>query len=139
MVKCGEHSLSLDFLSRRDESLLQINVGKRGRPYQYPEPFVAGMARIPVFLLIPYRQIEGFVQSLTKFIPRLTAADYINLFHRISQVNLSQKVTPELLAEDVIIAVDNTGIAVTNRGERLREKVRRGWIKVHVMIDVESN
>ena len=54
-------------------------------------------------------------------------------------MNLSQMVTPELPAEDVIVAVGNTGITVTKRGERLREKVRRGWIKVHVMIDVESN
>jgi hypothetical protein len=54
-------------------------------------------------------------------------------------MNLSQKVTPELPVEDVNVAVGNTGITVTNRGERLREKGRRGWIKVHAMIDVESN
>ncbi len=56
-------------------------------------------------------------------------------------MDLSLKVTPEFLAEDVIIAVDSTGITVTNRGEWMREKwkVRHGWIKIHTMIDVESN
>lgn len=77
LVKCGEHSLSLDFLSWRHESLLQINAGKCGRPVSVSGTICRGDG--------PH--------------PRLTAADYINLFHRISQVNLSQKVTPELLAE----------------------------------------
>ncbi len=36
--------------------------------------------------------------------------------------------------EDVIIAVDATGVKVTNRGEWMREKwkVHRGWIKAHI-------
>lgn len=48
---------------------------------------------------------------------------------------------PELLSENVVVAVDSTGIKVSNRGEWMREKwrVRRGWIKVHSMIDVETN
>ncbi len=117
-----------------------MNTGKRGRPYQYPEPFIAWMACIHIFLLMPYRQMEGFVRKLAEFIPKLTAADYTTLFRRIQRMDLSLKVTPELLAEDVIIAVDSTGITVTNRGEWMREKwkVRRGWIKIHTMIDVEK-
>jgi len=90
---------------------------------------------------MPYRQMEGFVRKLATFIPGLRAADYTTLFRRIQRLDLSLKVTPELLAGDVIIAVDSTGIQVTNRGEWMREKwkVRRGWIKVHAMIDVETN
>ena len=134
-------SLSLDFIEQWDELLAEMNAGKRGRPFQYPEPFVAWMACIHVFLQMPYRQMEGFVRKLTEFIPRLTAADYTTLFRRIQRLDLSLIVAPELLAEDVIIAVDSTGFQVTNRGEWMREKwqVRRGWIKVHAMIDVETN
>jgi len=49
-------------------------------------------------------------------------------------------VDPELLSGEVVVAVDSTGIKVTNRGEWMREKwrVRRGWIKVHTMVDVET-
>jgi mRNA-degrading endonuclease RelE of RelBE toxin-antitoxin system len=41
----------------------------------------------------------------------------------------------------VIIAIDSTGIKVTNRGEWMRGKwkVRRGWIRVHAEIDVKTN
>lgn len=47
----------------------------------------------------------------------------------------------EILADDVIVAADSTGIKVTNRGEWMREKwgAGRGWIKVHLMIDVKTN
>ncbi len=118
-----------------------MNAGKRGRPFQYPEPFIAWMACIHVFLQMPYRQMEGFARKLAGFIPSLKAADYTTLFRRINLLDLSLNGTPELLAEDVIIAVDSTGIKVTNRGEWMREqwKVRGGWIKVHAMIDVETN
>ncbi|MDN7025355.1 IS5 family transposase [Methanoculleus sp. FWC-SCC1] len=141
LVRRGELYIALDFLNRWDDLLAEMNAGKCGRPYKYPEPFIVWMACIHIFLLMPYRQMEGFVRKLAEFIPRLTAADYTTLFRRIEQLDLSLKVTPEFLAEDVIIAVDSTAITVTNRGEWMREKwkVRRGWIKVHAMIDVESN
>jgi len=141
LVRRGEFYLSLDFLEQWDELLTRMNTGKRGRPYQYPEPFIEWMACIHIFLQMPYRQMEGFTRKLAAFIPDLTAADYTTLFRRIKCLDLSVKVMPETLAEDVIIAVDSTGIKVTNRGEWMREKwkVRRGWIKVHTMIDVETN
>lgn len=42
---------------------------------------------------------------------------------------------------DIVVAVDSTGIKVTNRGDRIREKhgtKRRGLIKVHPAVDVET-
>lgn len=46
-----------------------------------------------------------------------------------------------MLSKDVVVAMDSTGIKVFNKGEWMREKwkIRRGWIKVHAMIDVETN
>jgi hypothetical protein len=43
--------------------------------------------------------------------------------------------------EDIVIAVDSTGIKVANRGEWMREKwkTRRGFIKIHIIaVDVKS-
>ncbi len=42
--------------------------------------------------------------------------------------------------EDIVIAVDSTGIKVANRGEWMREKwkTRRGFIKIHIAVDVKS-
>ena len=76
-----------------------MNADKRGRPYQYPEPFIAWMACIHVFLQMPYHQMEGFVRTLAPFLPNLMAADYTTLFRRIQRRDLSLTVKPEILAE----------------------------------------
>ncbi len=36
-----------------------------------------------------------------------------------------------------MIAIDSTGIKVTNRGERIRKR-RKGYIKVHVAVEVKT-
>ena len=69
--------------------------------------------------------------------PRLLATDYTTLHKRISKQDLGIDI-PE---NDAVVAVDSTGIKVTNRVDWMREKhgtQRRGWLKVHVAVDVES-
>jgi hypothetical protein len=39
--------------------------------------------------------------------------------------------------EEVVIAVDSTGIKVTKRGEWMRRK-RKGYIKIHVAVDTRT-
>jgi len=99
------------------------------------------MACIHLFLQMPYRQMEGFTRKLSLFIPGLRSADYTTLFRRIKELDLSLDVDPRILSHDAIVAVDNTGIKVTNRGECMREKwrIRRGWIKVYAMTDIETD
>ena len=54
------------------------------------------------------------------------------------EIDLDPKIN---LNEQVTIAVDSTGIKVTNRGEWIKEKwlkERRGFIKIHVAVDTKS-
>ena len=141
LVKRGEFYLSLEFIAYWDTHLARMNAGKRGHPFQYPDLFMQWMACIHLFLQMPYRQMEGFTRNLSLFIPSLRSADYTTLFRRIKELDLSLNVNPRILSHDVIVAVDSTGIKVTNRGEWMREKwrIRRGWIKVHAMIDIETD
>jgi hypothetical protein len=86
---------------------------------------------------MPYRQLEGFIGKISVYEPGLVAADYTTLHKRISKQDLGIEI-PE---NDAVVAVDSTGIKVTNRGDWMREKhgtKRRGWLKVHVAVDVES-
>lgn len=44
---------------------------------------------------------------------------------------------------DIVIAVDSTGIKVTNRGEWIldkwkNKKIRKGFIKIHVAVDIKT-
>jgi hypothetical protein len=140
LVRRGEFYLSLEFIDHWADHLARMNAGKRGHPYRYPDLFIHWMACVHLFLQMPYRQMEGFTRKLSLFIPGLVSADYTTLFRRIKDLDLSLKVDPSLLSRDVIIAVDSTGIKVSNRGEWMREKwhVHRGWIKVHTMVDAET-
>ena len=45
----------------------------------------------------------------------------------------------EKLGNDIVIALDSTGIKVANRGEWIRHKwhVRKGYLKIHVAVDIK--
>jgi hypothetical protein len=40
--------------------------------------------------------------------------------------------------DNFVIAIDSTGIKVTNRGEWIRHKwkVKRGYLKIHIAVDI---
>ena len=46
----------------------------------------------------------------------------------------------ERLGNDIVIALDSTGIEVANRGEWIRHKwhVRKGYLKIHVAVDIKK-
>jgi hypothetical protein len=137
LVRRGEFYLDLECLKNWHRELRQMNRKKSGAPYKYPESFILFASVIYSFFHIPYRQLEGFIGKLGTFVPGLISADYTTLHRRISKLALQIPIPDD----DVVVAVDSTGMKVTNRGEWMREKhgrVRRGWLKVHVAVDVES-
>ncbi|HXS60984.1 MAG TPA: transposase, partial [Candidatus Sulfopaludibacter sp.] len=42
--------------------------------------------------------------------------------------------------ENIVIAVDSTGIKVTNRGQSIRDKwgIRKGYLKIHIAVDIKG-
>jgi hypothetical protein len=137
LVRRGEFYLDLECVKNWHRELRQMNRKKSGAPYKYPESFILFASVIYSFFHIPYRQLEGFIGKLGTFVPGLISADYTTLHRRISKLALQIPIPDD----DVVVAVDSTGMKVTNRGEWMREKhgrVRRGWLKVHVAVDVES-
>jgi hypothetical protein len=139
LVRRGTLYLSLEFVEQWDQLVGDLNWGKRGHPFHYPGQFIAWMACVHSIFQMPYRQMEGFTLALSKVLPGLQSADYTTLFRRIQRMPL---VLPEIheQSEDLVVAVDSTGIKVTNRGEWMREmwRVHRGWIKAHIIVDVKS-
>ena len=137
LVKRGWFYLSTDFVKNWDKELKKMNKRKNGRPYRYPETFIQFSGLAYSFLHLPYRQLEGFLRALSGFVPGLRSADYTTLWQRISNLELNIPVPDN----DIVVAVDSTGMKVTSRGDWMREKhgvERKGWIKVHVAVDVET-
>ena len=140
LVKRGEMYLTFDFLESWGRDLEKLNRGKLGRKFAYPWSFIELLMMIHVIFHLPYRQLEGFLRKLSELIPEIKPTDYTNIWRRGTQLKLGLPDTISASDEPVVIAVDSTGIKVTNRGEWMREKwkVHRGWIKVHLAVNVET-
>jgi hypothetical protein len=137
LVRRGWFYLCSDFVENWDEELKKMNKHKNGHPYRYPETFIQFSGLAYSFLHLPYRQLEGFLRALSGFIPGLRSADYTTLWQRITNLELNVPIPDN----DIVVAVDSTGMKVTSRGDWLREKhgvERKGWIKVHIAVDVET-
>jgi hypothetical protein len=137
-VAQGVLLLQHDWVDDWDNELERMNEGKPGRPYRYPESLIGFAETLKTILRLPLRQLEGFLRALACFID-FQVPDYTTLWHREcqSQVRLPRV---DLCGSGWTLAVDSTGIKVSDRGEWMREKwhVHRGWIKVHMCVEVRT-
>ncbi len=64
--------------------------------------------------------------------------DYTTLWHRLVRDEADEVVPPR--RDGMVLAVDSTGLAVSPRGEWLRDKwhLSRGFVKAHVAVDVTT-
>jgi hypothetical protein len=69
----------------------------------------------------------------------LKAPDYTTIWWRVSKMKIALDSSIEP-GNDVTIAVDSSGIKVSNRGEWIRHKwkVKRGFIKVYIAVDMRT-
>jgi len=144
LVRRGEILLDMEFLDNWSKELKIMNRGKEGARFRYPESFIRLLAIIHAYLL-PYRQLEGFIRALSSNLEGLEKVpDYTTIWWRIAKRKMDIKLDTSIINsnEDIVIAVDSTGIKVANRGEWMREKWkssrRRGFIKIHIAVDVKS-
>jgi hypothetical protein len=142
LVKRGELLIDLDFVENWEKELAEMNLGKRGKPFDYPESLIEFLAFPRYFFRLPFRQEEGFVEALAKLLPELGVPDYTTIYRRINQLVPKFERSLRELGDDVVIAIDASGIKVTNRGEWRRElwgdKSKRGYLKIHVAVDTKT-
>ena len=91
---------------------------------------------------LPYRQTkEGITQGHAKGkIPSIPNFTTIN--RRINNLNITINKNMEVSKDEyIVIAMDSTGIKVTNRGQWMREKWnvrKKGYWKIHVAVNVKT-
>ena len=128
--------MSFDVIDNWKSKLDEMNKGKEGIKYQYPESFMKLLGYARAYFGLPYRQTQGMIQAYcSKRIPQIP--DYTSINRRINKLDI--RVNPKI-GNDVIVAIDSTGIKVTNHGEWMRHKwkTRRGFLKIHVGVDTKS-
>ena len=137
LVRRGEILLDLRVLDRWDSELEEMNAGKEGGRYVYPDIFAKLLGYMHLLFHLPYRQTEGFLKALRRFDARIHVPDYSTIDRRVNRLDV--KLDEEDYGDDVILAVDASGIKVSNRGDWLRRKwkIKRGYLKVHIAVDVK--
>jgi hypothetical protein len=137
LVRRGEVVLDFDVIDNWNNELDKMNDGKEGASYRYPESFVQLLGYMRAYFHLPYRQTEGVVRAHAgKEIPSIP--DYSTINRRVNKLDI--KINEKIGNDIIIIALDSTGIKVTNRGEWLPHKwnVRKGYLKIHVAIDIKK-
>jgi hypothetical protein len=114
-----------------------MNREKVGEPYVYPNSFLLqSLGYIRTYFHSPYRQTEGVIRNHAgNKVPSIPHYSTIN--RRVNQLDIKIN---EHVGNDIVIAIDSTGIKVSNRGEWIHHKwyIRKGYLKIHVAVDVKK-
>ncbi|MBN1941195.1 MAG: IS5 family transposase [Candidatus Diapherotrites archaeon] len=145
LVKQGTLLVSLSFLDSWQEQVKQLNDGKVGRPYKYPTGLIDYAGLLHCFIHLPYRQAKGVLVAIAEKEPRLKAADYCTLCRRFNKLETKIQPRQQNSEEDLWVAIDASGVCITNRGEWMRKIHRKGkiteskgFLKIHVSVDVKT-
>ncbi|HET7642499.1 MAG TPA: IS5 family transposase [Nitrososphaeraceae archaeon] len=144
LVKRGEILLDFDVIDNWNTELSEMNKNKEGRKFVYPDSFIKLLGYMRVYFHLPYRQTEGVVREHA-FNTLPSIPDYSNISRRINRLDIKISLDggpdkSDLHNDDnFVIAIDSTGIKVTNRGEWIRHKwkVKRGYLKIHLAVDIK--
>ena len=136
LVRHGEIILDFDVIDNWNNELKNMNEGKEGASYVYPDTFVQLLGYMRLYFHLPYRQTEGVVRAHAyDKVPSIP--DYSTINRRLNRLDIKIN---ERIGDDIIIVLDSTGIKVSNRGEWLPHKwnVRKGYLKIHVAVDIKK-
>ncbi len=145
LVRRGEILLGFDVINNWDTELEEMNKDKVGEPFHYPNTFLLLLGYAKVYFHLPYRQTEGITQGHAHGkVPSIP--DYTTINRRINRLDIKIKDDnkgEEFKDEYLIIAIDSTGIKVTNRGQWMRERWhlnnnKKGYLKIHVAVNVKT-
>jgi hypothetical protein len=111
LVRRGQVLLDFDVVDRWDLELSQMNLGKVGEPYCYPDLFIELLGYMRAYFHLPYRQTQGVVMAHANNVPN--TPHYSTISRRINKLEIKIN---EKLGNDIVIALDSTRVKLANRG-----------------------
>jgi hypothetical protein len=141
LVRRGEILLGFDVINNWDTELKEMNKDKVGEPFHYPNTFLLLLGYAKAYFHLPYRQTEGIAQGHAKGkVPSIP--DYTTISRRINRLDIKiPDKSKEFENDYIVIAIDSTGIKVTNRGQWMRDKWnmrKKGYLKIHIATNVKT-
>jgi hypothetical protein len=144
LVKRGEILLGFDVINNWDTELKEMSKDKIDEPFHYPNIFLLLLGYAKAYFHLPYRQTEeGITQGHAKGkLPSIP--DFTTINRRINKLNIPINTGKDKVSKDeyIIIAIDSTGIKVTNRGQWMQDKWhlknKKAYLKIHVAVNVKT-
>ena len=140
LVRRGEILFCYDFLDEWDSGLAKMNENKKGRKFIYPDSFIIVVGYMRIYFHLPYRQTEGILKATGKNLP--SHPSYGHICKRVNKLNDDgcsriNNSKCNIDDDDLIIAIDSTGIKITNRGQWMQDKwniqsKKKGYLKIHL-------
>lgn len=139
-VKEGQLYLSFDFVDLWQKEVEESNVGKEGARYRYPESLIRFCSVLKVVFGLGYRQEQGVLQSLSRWVSLPRVISYSQMQRRITTLGLDIVESLAHPEDGQVIAIDSTGIKLYNSGEWIREKhkKRKPFLKLHVAVNTAT-
>jgi len=129
----GEFLFDLDFVKSWNEELEEMNKGKRGAPFEFPESFIEWLAVLSQW--ISNRGLQGVTRKFQIFglIPK--EADYSTISIRVNKIDTSFELPKE---GNISVSTDGSGMKMTNRGDYKETKYGDGkkkFLRVTISAD----
>lgn len=132
--------LVLHFDDKWEAEVKKANRGKVGAPFKYAESLIVKLAFMRMLGKLPFNELVGLAKEMIgdKNIPCSSA-----LWERINQIKIEDYAGAFVVTADsgkTRMAVDASGLKQHNNGSWIEKKwkVRRGFVKIHIMIDVDT-
>lgn len=144
LVQQGTILIDTGFLRNWQNELRCMNECKEGARFAYPDTYMRYAGTVRCLVGLEFRQLQGFLMGVSRFV-KMPVPDYSTLQRRFNKLPTELHIKPKKAGEPFWLAIDASGICVTNRGEWLRKIHRKGkideckgFIKIHVGIDVKT-
>jgi hypothetical protein len=134
LVVRGEFLLDLDWAEYWDEELKDMNKGKKGHPYEFPESLIEFQAVLNQW--VNFRGIEGVTRKIESYnlIPKHN--DYSSAFRRIKKMNTDIERTE---IKKVSATTDGSGMKMNSAGEYRKDKYGNKGDKKYLRVVITAD
>ncbi len=119
--------------------LVKTNENEKERKFIYLDSFILFIGKMRIYFHLPYRQTEGIIKVTGKNLP--DHPSYGHICKRINKLKVDFISSIKGVDDDMTIAIDSTGIKVTNRGQWMSDKwniKKKGYLKIHIVVNIQT-
>jgi IS5 family transposase len=141
LIRRGELILDPQTIRNHRKELEEMNKGRPGPRYTLANSYIRLLAAVRYTYGMPYRQLEGYTNTLHTLVPELPSGDYSGLRKRILRLPVDPYKGLSDSNEPVCITLDSTGLKVEKAGgwiERKHGKKKR-YVKLHFAVRVDTH